>query len=133
MELPRYWRLQRERYLLEGAECVGCGEKLFPARSVCPECSSRELVPFRFAGIGEVYSFSTIHKAPEGFEEYAPFTVALVKLDEGPLITAQLTDVDPEEVVTGLPVEMVTRKLSEDGPQGPIVYGYKFRPRIRRQ
>jgi hypothetical protein len=28
-------------------------------------------------------------------------------------------------------VEMVTRKLREDGPQGIITYGYKFRPRLQ--
>ena len=32
--------------------------------------------------------------APAGFEEYAPYTMALVKLAEGPMVTAQLTDVD---------------------------------------
>jgi len=56
--------------------------------------------------------------------------VALVKLEEGPLLTAQLTDVDPEEVSIGMPVEMVTRKLRTDGEEGMIVYGYKFRPKI---
>ena len=43
-------------------------------------------------GRGEVFSYSTIHNAPEGFEKYTPYTVALVRLPEGPLITAQLTD-----------------------------------------
>jgi uncharacterized OB-fold protein len=56
--------------------------------------------------------------------------VALVKLDEGPLLTAQLTDIDPDSVEIGLPVEMVTRKLRSDGEEGMIVYGYKFRPRL---
>jgi len=27
-----------------------------------------------------------------------------------------------------MPVEMVTRKISEDGKDGVILYGYKFRP-----
>ena len=65
-----------------------------------------------------------------GFEQYAPYTVALVKLEKGPLLTAQQTDVDPEEVSIGMPVEMVTRKLRTDGEEGMIVYGYKFRPHI---
>jgi hypothetical protein len=31
-----------------------------------------------------------------------------------------------------MPVEMVTRKLRNDGDErGLIVYGYKFRPRLR--
>ena len=54
--------------------------------------------------------------------------MALVRLEEGPLVTAQLTDVSPDEVEIGMPVEMVTRKLREFGEEGVIVYGYKFRP-----
>jgi uncharacterized OB-fold protein len=77
-----------------------------------------------------VYSFTTVYNAPSGFEDYAPYTVALVKLEEGPLVTAQLADVEPEQVTIGQPVEMVTRKLRDDGRQGVISYGYKFRPRL---
>jgi uncharacterized OB-fold protein len=54
--------------------------------------------------------------------------VALVKLEEGPLVTAQLADVEPEDVSIGMPVEMVTRKLRTEGDRGLIAYGYKFRP-----
>ncbi|HMN14498.1 MAG TPA: OB-fold domain-containing protein, partial [Bellilinea sp.] len=76
-----------------------------------------------------VYSFTTITDAPAGFEAQAPYTVALVKLEEGPVLTAQLTDVSEEEVKIGMPVEMVTRKIKDDGDKrGVILYGYKFRP-----
>ncbi len=81
---------------------------------------------YTFAGTGEVYSFTTLQEPPEGFEEQAPYTLALVKLDEGPLITAQLTDLD-SPVQIGDRVEMVTRKLTTEGGKGMIVYGYKFR------
>jgi uncharacterized OB-fold protein len=56
--------------------------------------------------------------------------VALVRLEEGPMVTAQLTDVDHINVSVGMPVEMVTRKIQTGGEEGPIVYGYKFRPAI---
>jgi uncharacterized OB-fold protein len=55
--------------------------------------------------------------------------VALVKLTEGPIVTAQLTDLGDDEVKIGMPVEMVTRKLRSDGDErGMLIYGYKFRP-----
>ncbi len=79
-------------------------------------------------GSGEVYSFTRLHHPPAGFEDQAPYTVALVKLDEGPMLTAQLTDVEWEDVQIGMRVEMVTRKLREEGVQGQVLYGYKFRP-----
>ena len=131
MASPRFWRLRRELYLLEGVECRACGAKTFPPRLVCPKCRSRELVAYQFSGRGEVYSYSIVHQAPEGFERYVPYAVALVRLEEGPLVTAQLTDVETEEVHVGMPVEMVTRKLTEQGPEGLILYGYKFRPWLR--
>ena len=87
-----------------------------------------------FSGRGEVYSYTTVYEPPAGYEEYAPYTVALIKLEEGPLVTAQLTDLDNGKVEIGAPVEMVTRKLRQDGDErGLLVYGYKFRPVLARQ
>ena len=130
MEIARHWRLNQQRYRLVGEECSK-GHKVFPPRDVCPECKNHAKGPFQFSGKGEVYSHTTIYEAPTGHEGNVPYTVALVKLDEGPMVTAQLTDVDASEVQIGMPVEMVTRKLRDDGDErGMIVYGYKFRPPI---
>jgi uncharacterized OB-fold protein len=128
MGLPTHWRLKNQRYNLAGEVCRNCGAKLFPPRDVCPDCSQPAYEPFTFSGRGEVYSYSTMYQVPEGYQDFAPYTVALVRLEEGPLITAQLTDVDADEVEIGMPVEMVTRKMREYGEDGVIVYGYKFRP-----
>jgi len=130
MEISRHWRLQQQRYGLVGEICPHCEEKIFPPRDVCPNCAQEAKTPYVFSGKGEVYSYTTIYDPPEGYEGNAPYTVALIKLEEGPLITAQLTDVDNGKVEIGVPVEMVTRKLREDGERGMLVYGYKFRPRL---
>ena len=86
---------------------------------------------FTFAGKGEVYSYTTLQETPEGFDEQAPYMLALIKLDEGPIITAQLTDIDGP-VAIGDKVEMVTRKLATEGERGMIIYGYKFRKILAR-
>jgi uncharacterized OB-fold protein len=129
MEIPRHWRLRKQRYSLQGEVCPHCEAKIFPPRDVCPACGEEAKTTFQFSGRGEVYSYTTVYDAPTGYQEYAPYTVALVKLEEGPLVTAQLTDVDGQDVAIGTPVEMVTRRLRQDGDErGLIVYGYKFRP-----
>ncbi|MCB8919102.1 MAG: Zn-ribbon domain-containing OB-fold protein [Ardenticatenaceae bacterium] len=128
MQVSRHWRLKEQRYSLVGEVCPSCGVKLFPPRDVCLVCEAPAKELYTFTGLGEVYSYTTIYDAPAGFEHMAPYTVALVKLEEGPVITAQLTDVDVEDVSIGMPVEMVTRKLRTEGEEGMIVYGYKFRP-----
>ncbi len=132
MEISRHWRLRKQRYALVGEVCPHCNAKLFPPRDVCPECGQEARTPYQFSGRGEVYSYTTIYDPPAGYEENAPYTVALVKLEEGPIVTAQLTDLGDEPVKIGAPVEMVTRKLREDGDErGMIIYGYKFRPVMR--
>jgi hypothetical protein len=132
MEIPRHWRLKNQRYKLVGEVCPHCEAKLFPPRDVCPECGQDAKTVYAFSGRGEVYSFTTIYDAPAGYEENVPYTVALIKLEEGPLVTAQLTDLGDQPVEIGAPVEMVTRKLRNDGDErGMIVYGYKFRPTVQ--
>ena len=128
MQVSQHWRLNQQRYTLMGEECPSCSTKIFPPRDVCLECAAPAKELFALTGLGEVYSFSTVYNAPAGFEGMAPYTVAMVKLDEGPVVTAQLTDVDLDEIQIGMPVEMVTRKLRTDGDEGMIMYGYKFRP-----
>ena len=133
MEIPRHWRLKNQRYKLVGEVCPHCEAKLFPPRDVCPECGGEAKTLYTFSGHGEVYSFTTVFDAPAGYEENAPYMVALIKLEEGPMVTAQLTDLGDQPVEIGTPVEMVTRRLRSDGDErGMIVYGYKFRPVLAR-
>jgi uncharacterized OB-fold protein len=131
MEIPRHWRLKGQRYGLAGEVCPHCEHKIFPPRDICPNCGGEAKEQFKFSGKGEVYSFTTIYEAPSGFDANAPYIVALIKLEEGPILTAQLTDLGDQPVEIGMPVEMVTRKMRNDGDErGVIVYGYKFRPAL---
>lgn len=131
MDIPRHWRLKKQRYALVGEVCEHCDAKLFPPRDICPECGEEAKTLFQFSGKGEVYSYTTVYEAPEGYSEQAPYTLAMVKLDEGPLITAQLTDLGAQKPAIGMPVEMVTRLLrSATDERGMLIYGYKFRPAV---
>ena len=80
MEIPRHWRLKQQRYKLVGEVCPHCEAKLFPPRDICPECGGEAKSLYTFSGRGEVYSHTTVQDAPAGFEDNAPYTVALVKL-----------------------------------------------------
>ncbi|MBK8433930.1 MAG: Zn-ribbon domain-containing OB-fold protein [Chloroflexi bacterium] len=128
MTVSRHWRMNAQRYNIIG----GMGQdavKVLQHSGQFPQEATAEQ-DYIFTGQGEVYSYTTVYDAPAGFERYAPYVLALVKLAEGPLVTAQLTDVMPEQVQIGMPVEMVTRKLRTEGEEGMIVYGYKFRPTL---
>ena len=133
MTVARIWRTRRQRYGLVGERCEHCHNAIFPPRDVCPHCAEPAQTELALSGRGTVYSYTTVFDPPAGFGDYAPYPVALVKLDEGPMVTAQLTDMAPDEVRIGMPVEMVTRKLNQQGDEGVIVYSYKFRKRLERQ
>ncbi|OLD65707.1 MAG: hypothetical protein AUI52_06490 [Acidobacteria bacterium 13_1_40CM_2_68_10] len=128
MELPRYHRLRGPYYRLEGRACPGCSRRFFPPRSVCPSCKSGGLRPFAFCGRATLYSWSHVLQPARGFASMAPYTVGMVRLEEGPLVSAQLADADGVELAVGMPLEMVTRKIRDADEHGYIVYGYKFRP-----
>ena len=125
--LASFWRLIPQRYNLIGSECTHCGEKFFPPRKLCRNCRRLGAIrKFKFSGKGEVYSFTVIHAAPDGFEFQKPYVLAIIKLVEGPLVTAQVVDCKPEDVDIGCKVESIFRKIYSSGKEGTIRYGYKF-------
>ncbi len=127
MDLAKHWRQQAARYRLAGQRHRATGEIRFPPEPVVgAEVQAWE--SHELSGAGTIYSFSVVRQPPAGYEDQTPYVLALVKLAEGPLITAQLTDCDAEQIAIDQPVEMVTRRLRDLGPDGLLIYGYKFRP-----
>lgn len=128
MAVPRFWREISSRYNLVGTRCGSCNRVFFPPRLVCPSCRRiGKLEPQKLSGLGKIVSFTVIHVAAEGFEDQVPYVLAVVELEEGPKLTAQVTDCDPSEVKIGDEVEMVFRRMGEEGERGILYYGYKAR------
>jgi len=123
------WRRIPERYRLEGSHCKTCDTKYFPPRKLCPKCRRKGQIELhRFAGRGKIYSFSEVHSAPAGLELEVPYVLAIVQLDEGPKLTAQIVDCEIGQAKIGDEVEVVFRRIRQDDPEGLFHYGYKFRP-----
>jgi uncharacterized OB-fold protein len=129
MSVPRYWRESIPRYRLLGKICNICGAKHFPARPVC-QCGSTDFSDYKLPEVGKVVTWTVIMNPPQGFEKYHPYVVALIELEDGVRLMSQVVDVEPENVRAGMKLEAVFRKVREDGSDGIIQYGYKFRPAI---
>ncbi len=65
MEIPRHWRLTRERYRLTGEICLGCGEKIFPPRDLCLNCQTIKKTPYTFRKNKEEKKEIPANKDPE--------------------------------------------------------------------
>jgi uncharacterized OB-fold protein len=103
------------------------------ARTVnCLECGQNEFEPLKLSGKGKIYCYTMVSRggSPPEFSRQqnlmGSYYVAVVELDEGPKIVAQLADCRAEELKIGLPVRAVFRRIYED--DGMIRYGVKFRP-----
>lgn len=130
--VAKAWREIPGRYNLDGSKCPCCGKVYFPRRSMCPVCrreSIGRMESYDVCREGKVYTYSVVHEAPDFNNKLKPYVVAMVETDDGIRISAQLVDVDLEDVRIGMPVRAVLRKISADGPDGIIKYGFKFVPR----
>jgi len=128
MSVARFWRKIPQRYNLIGTRCTNCGRHFFPPRSFCPDCRrAGKIVDHRFAGTGEVVTYTVIRSASEQFEQQTPYVFAIVQLDEGPRMSAQVV-CTPDEARIGMRVRPVFRRIGADGGSGVIYYGTKFAP-----
>lgn len=133
--VARFWREIPQRYNLIGNQCGSCERIFFPPKESCPYCrrkSMGKMKDIKLSGKGEIVTYTIIHVGPEDFEEQVPYPVAIIKLEEGPQITAQIVDCNIDDVKIGMKVESTFRKIRQDGSTGAIYYGYKFKKRIDR-
>jgi uncharacterized OB-fold protein len=130
--VARFWREIPQRYNLLGNRCGSCDKVYFPPREACPYCRRKsigKMMDLKLSGKGEILSYTIIHVGPEDFEEQVPYPIAIIKLEEGPCVTAQIVDCDIDDVKIGMKVESTFRRIQEDGYVGAIYYGYKFKKR----
>ncbi|MDR2544979.1 MAG: Zn-ribbon domain-containing OB-fold protein [Methanobrevibacter sp.] len=127
-DIIRTWRHIPQRYNLIGTKCATCGKVYFSPRVICPECRRNgKLESIQFKGTGKVHSFSIVRTPIDDFKTIAPYSVAIIELDEGAKVTSQIVDSDIDNIEIGDQVEMVFRKIREDGEDGVISYGFKFK------
>lgn len=130
-DVPRFWREIQQRYNMIGNKCGSCDRVYFPPREPCPYCrreSLGKMEKIKLSGKGEIITYTIIHVGSDDFAEQVPYPVAIIKLDEGPKITAQIVDCSVDDLHIGMRVESVFRKIQQDGSTGAIYYGYKFKP-----
>jgi uncharacterized OB-fold protein len=84
--------------------------------------------PLQLSGKGKIVTYTIVHTAPDYFEGQVPYPMAIIQLEEGPRITAQIVDCELDKVKIGMKVEKTFRKIQQDGYIGAIYYGYKFKP-----
>src|SRR5689334_20949329 len=79
--------------------CQACGHSQFPPRAVCLRCRGDQLGWREASPFGTIFSFSIAHRAPTpAFKHELPYVVALVELDDGPLMMMNIRDAALDKV-----------------------------------
>jgi len=99
---------------LVGSRCTACGTTAFPPRADCAACMSPGFEYAEVSGRGTLHTFTTIVAAPAGFEQFAPYVIGVVDLEDGGRALAWIGEtVKPEEIAIGMPLQVVPRMLEE--------------------
>ena len=119
---PFWDAVKRHQLLLP--KCKACGQLHYFPRPFCPYCFSWDLEWIQCSGNGKLYSYVINHRPAPGFEEEAPYVIAVVELDEGPRMLSNLIDIEPtpEAVQVDMPVEILFQDVNEE------LSMFKFRP-----
>jgi uncharacterized OB-fold protein len=91
---------------LQVLACADCGALDPGGRTRCSACGG-ELAQHSVSGRGTLLTWTLVRRPPAGFDTDGPMAVALVELEEGVRITAQLASHDPEPDL-GAPVAVTS-------------------------
>jgi uncharacterized OB-fold protein len=109
-----YWdALRQHRLVLK--YCRSCSRDHFYPRELCPYCHSDDLVWKDASGRGEIYSYTIARRpAAPSFADDVPYVIAVISLEEGPRMTANIVGADPDLVRIGQSVRIVFDDVTEN-------------------
>jgi uncharacterized OB-fold protein len=106
-ESKRYWDGANSGQLWI-QKCVKTGKHFFPPRRYSPFTVGGETEWVQASGRATLYSYVINHRAAPGFEDDAPYAIAVVELEEGPRMMANIVGIEntPENLVLDMPLQV---------------------------
>lgn len=108
-------------------ECRSCGALFLDRRNACARCGGREFGSKPLASAGTLRAFTIVHRASPDVS--VPYVSAIVDLDGGGVVKANLAGVEPapENVTLGMRVRLTTFVVGTD-LEGTDAIGFGYRP-----
>ena len=114
-ETQPFWDAAREHRLLL-PYCAACDAYTYYPRPFCATCFSRDVVWRECSGRGSLHTYVINHRPARGYEDKAPYVIAVVQLAEGPRMATTLVmdNPTPEKLRCDLPVEIVWDDVTDE-------------------
>jgi uncharacterized OB-fold protein len=106
-----FWQACRE-YRLVRPVCDECLRSFFTPQLICPHCLAERWSYQTSTGRGLVYSSTRVHRPPSPALA-APYELAIVALDEGWSMLANIVAPDDRPTPIGTPVEVTWLELDD--------------------
>jgi uncharacterized protein len=121
-----YLQLDEQAHLV-AQECATCGALFLDRRNACARCGAAGFGSRRLASDGTVRAFTIVHRATPDVQ--VPYVSAIVDLDGGGVVKANLVGVEPvpEQVALGMRVTLTTFVVGTDA-EGTQAVGFGYRP-----
>ncbi|MCP5367484.1 MAG: Zn-ribbon domain-containing OB-fold protein [Hyphomicrobiales bacterium] len=111
---------------LLGSRCRETGEVFFPAERFNPTTRrAGTMEPVEIDGAGRIHACTVVRRGLPGFD--SPYGIAVVQLDAGPSLIAQVEADDPAALAIGTPVRLTIGRIKRER-DGTEVVGPKFTP-----
>lgn len=111
------------RGVLVVQRCDRCRAAQPPPRPRCASCGATSLGWAPASGRARLVSFAVLHRAPPEHRDRIPYVYAVVDLEEGPRMVANVVGADPSALEIGDDLEVTFRRTAADGQLWP-----DFRP-----
>lgn len=108
---PHWEGCRRGELLVQ--QCLDCKGYIFIPQPACTHCLSENLEWVASSGKGTVYSYTTVHRPQQPSFE-TPYVVAIVEVEEGWHMLANLIDLEVEDVHVGMSVEVTFHALNDE-------------------
>jgi uncharacterized OB-fold protein len=80
----------------------------------CPGCLNSDVEWFEIAETGKLVTYTVVHYGPSGFEDEAPYTLAIADFDGLRVFGRISKDVEEKDLVPGMGVKVVPVKSGEE-------------------
>ena len=106
-------------YLEQGkvmtTRCKECGIYYFPPKMDCPKCLLSDVEWSEIKNDGKLVTYTIVHYGPSGFEDEAPYILAIGEFGDGLRIFGRLNkDIKESDIKPGMGLKMVPVKLTGD-------------------
>jgi uncharacterized OB-fold protein len=105
-------------YLEQGkvmaTKCKKCGTSYFPPKLDCPQCASSDTEWFEIKGNGKLLTYTIVNYGPTGFEDDAPYTLAIADFDKLRVFGRLSKDIKESDIKPGMELKVIPVKLPGD-------------------